>query len=208
METHHPQDSNSQPSNRLLVAHHDTPPAQRERDRRWVRGLLLAVVVLGILASVVYVIEPEYAYLPPLTKVLNHERGNQEQAFDVWGRSISRAEATRLLQTTDGQALLSPQHGAVAITDALLTLGRVSFYRETFGNEVFLSEIMGILDGPLTPMRMAKALWKLGGRGTTNLQIPLEEDVTIGGTTLPKGTTLNTGLDVVPGSYLPLGLST
>jgi hypothetical protein len=155
---------------------------------------------------VVYVIEPEYAYLPPLTKVLNPERGNQEQAFDVWGRSISRAEATRLLQTADGQALLAPQHGAVAITDALLTLGRVSFYCETFGNEVFLSEIMGILDGPLTPMRMAKALWKLGGRGTTNLQIPLEEDVMIGGTTFPKGTTLNTGLDVVPGSYLPLGL--
>ena len=110
-----------------------------------------------------YVIEPEYAYLPPLTKVLNPERGGQDQAFDVWGRRIIRAEATRLLQTADEQALLSPQHGAVAITDALLTLGRVSFYRETFGNEVFLSEIMGILDGLLTPGRMATALWKLGG---------------------------------------------
>src|SRR5262245_27994940 len=206
METHHPQDSNSQPSNRLLEARHGTHQATGGGDRRWVRGLFLAVVVLGILASVVYVIEPEYAYVPPLTKVLNPERGNQEQAFDVWGRSISRAEATRLLQTADGQALLAPQHGAVAITDALLTLGRVSFYRETFGNEIFLSEIMGILDGPLTPWQMARALWKLGGRGTTNLQIPLKEDVTIEGTTFPKGTTLNTGLDVVPGSYLPLCL--
>src|SRR5262249_41849732 len=112
METHHPQDANSQPSHRLLVARHGTAPAQRGRDRRWVRGLLLAVVVLGILASVVYVIESEYAYLPPLTKVLNPERDNQEQAFDVWGRSISRVEATRLLQTTDGQALLALKHGA------------------------------------------------------------------------------------------------
>jgi hypothetical protein len=119
---------------------------------------------------------------------------------------MTQAEATRLLQTADGQALLAPQQGAVAITDALLTLGRTAFYRETFGNEVFLSEIMGILDGPLTPWRLAKALWKLGGRGTTNLQIPLDEDVTIGGTTFPQGTVLNTGLDVVPGSYLPLGL--
>ena len=193
METRHPQDPSRQPSDRLHVARHGTPPAQRGRARRWVRSLLLAVVVLGILASVVYVIEPEYAYLPPLTKVLNPERGNQDQAFDVWGRSIARAEATRLLQTAEGQALLSPQHGAVAITDALLTLGRVSFYRETFGNEVFLSEIMGILDGPLTPWRMATALWKLGGRGTTNLQIPLEEDVTIGGTTFPKGTASTRG---------------
>src|SRR5262245_57307485 len=156
MEIRHPQDPSSQ---------------QRERaSRRWVRSLLLVAVILGLLASVVYVIEPEYAYLPPLTKVLNPERGNQDQAFDVWGRSIAREEATRLLQTADGQALLSPQHGAVAITDPLLTLGRVSFYRETFGNEVFLSEIMGILDGPLTPWQMAKAIWKLGGRGTTNLQ--------------------------------------
>jgi len=206
METRQPQDSSRQPNDRLLVARHGTAPAQRGRVRRWVRGLLLVVVVLGILASIVYVIEPEYAYLPPLTKVLNPERGNQDQAFDVWGHGITQAEATRLLQTTEGQALLSPQHGAVAITDALLTLGRVSFYRETFGNEVFLSEIMGILDGPLTSWRMAKALWKLGGRGTTNLQLPLEEDVTIGGATFPKGTVLNTGLDVVPGSYLPLGL--
>src|SRR5215510_165875 len=206
METHHPQDANSQPSHRLLVARHGTAPAQRGRDRRWVRGLLLAVVVLGILASVVYVIEPEYAYLPPLTKVLNPERGNQEQAIDVWGRSISRAEAARLVQTIDGQALLSPQHGAVAITDPLLTLWRVSFYRETFGNEVFLSEIMGILDGPIPPWQMAKAIWKIGRRGTTNLKITLDTDVTIGGTTFPKGTALNTGLDVVPGSYLPLGL--
>jgi hypothetical protein len=206
METRDPQGPNRQPSDRLHVARHGTAPAQRGRARRWVRSLLLIVVVLGLLASVMYVIEPEYAYLPPLTKVLNPERGNQDQAFDVWGRSIARAEATRLLQTADGQALLSPQHGAVAITDTLLTLGRVSFYRETFGNEVFLSEIMGIMDGPLTPWQMAKALWKLGGRGTTNLQITLETDVTIGGTTFPKGTALNTGLDVVPGSYLPLGL--
>jgi hypothetical protein len=161
---------------------------------------------LGLLVSGVYVTKPEYAYLPPFTKVLNAERGHHDQAFDVWGRSMPRAEATRLLQTADGQALLSPQHGAVAITDALLTLGRTAFYRETFGNEVFLSEIMGIVDGPLTPWRLAKALWALGGRGTTNLQLPLDEDVTIGGTTFPQGTVLNTGLDVVPGSYLPLGL--
>lgn len=163
METRQPQDSSSQPSDKLLGARHGITPTQRGRARRWVRGLLLAAGVLGILVSVVYVTEPEYAYLPPVTKVLNPERGNQDQAFDVWGRSISQAEATRRLQTTDGQALLSPQHGAVAITDALLTLGRVSFYRETFGNEVFLSEIMGILDGPLAPWRMATALWKLGG---------------------------------------------
>jgi len=154
----------------------------------------------------VYVLEPEYAYVPPFTKVLNPERGNQAQAFDVWGQSITQTAAAALRQTAEGQAMLSPHEGAVAITDDLLALGRKSFYGETFGNEVFLSEIMGILDGPLTFWRLARAVWQLGGRGTTNLQILLDTDVIVGGTTFPKGTRLNTGLDVVPGSYIPLGL--
>jgi len=33
--------------------------------------------------------------------------------------------------------------------DALLRLGRRAFYKENFGNEIFLSDVMGILDGPL-----------------------------------------------------------
>ena len=106
METRYPQDPNRQPSDRLHVVRHSTAPAQRGRARRWVRSLLLVVVVVGLLASIVYVIEPEYAYLPPVTKVLNPERGNQDQAFDVWGRSIAREEATRLLQTADQEALI------------------------------------------------------------------------------------------------------
>jgi hypothetical protein len=83
METRHHQDPNHQPSDSLHVARHGTAPAQCRRARRWVRSLLLVVVVLGLFASVVYVIEPAYAYLPPLMKVLNTERGNQDQAFDV-----------------------------------------------------------------------------------------------------------------------------
>jgi hypothetical protein len=176
------------------------------RRRRWVVGALFGIGLLALLTVGVYVTAPEYAYIPPLDKVLNAERGNQAQAFDVWGRSMTQSEAATLRQTAAGQALLSPRQGAVAITEDLLALGRQSFYQETFGNEVFLSEIMGILDGPLTFWRMARAVWSLGGRGTTNLQVPLDADVTVGGTTFPKGTVLNTGLDVVPGSYLPLGL--
>src|SRR5688572_11442764 len=116
MEPRQPQDASRPPGARHPGARDVPTRAPRGRARRWGLGLLLVVVGLGLLMALASVTEPEYAYLPPLTKVLNPERGNQEQAFDVWGRRITRAEATRLLQTTDGQALLSPQHGAVAIT--------------------------------------------------------------------------------------------
>jgi hypothetical protein len=169
--------------------------SKNNRIGRWSVGLLF---LAGIATLLVYITEPEYAYLPPLAKVLNAERGNQDQAFDVWGHAVSQTEATRLLQTSEGRTWLSPHNGAVRIDETVLSLGRTAFYRETFGNEIFLSDIMGILAGPLTPWRMAKALWQLGGKGTTNLQIPLDEDVTIGETTFSKGTVLNTGLDVVP----------
>jgi hypothetical protein len=46
--------------------------------------------------------------------------------------------------------VLSPENGAVQINDNLLKFGRKTLYQETFGNEVFLTDIMGIVDGPLT----------------------------------------------------------
>ncbi|MCC5620535.1 hypothetical protein [Nostoc sp. CHAB 5715] len=41
---------------------------------------------------------------------------------------------------------------------------------------------------------------------TTNLQIPINEDVTVGGRTFKAGTLLNTGLDVPANSLVPLGM--
>lgn len=85
-------------------------------------------------------------------------------------------------------------------------MGRKAFYSETFGNEVFQTDVVGALDGPINPVTMTKAIARLGGKPTTNLQIPLDEDVTIGGQTFEKGTLLNTGLDVPARSLLPLGM--
>jgi hypothetical protein len=163
---------------------------------------MLVVAVLGI----AYLTEPEYAYIPPMYKVLNGERTNQEQAFDVWGRAISQAEADQLSRTAEAQALLSAQNGAVTIDAAFLRRGREAFYGETFGNEVFLTDIMGILDGPVTSWNLAKALWQLGGKGTTNLQVELAETVSIGSRTFLKGGKIDTGLDVPKGTYVPLGM--
>lgn len=95
-------------------------------------------------------------------------------------------------------------HGETA--DAQFKLGRQTFYGETFGNEVFFTDIMGILDGPLTIPNLVRALLETGGRGTTNLEVRVSRDVIVGGQTFRKGERVKTGLDVPRGAWVPLGL--
>jgi len=109
-----------------------------------------------------------------------------------------------LLQTDEGRNQLSPERGLWQLLK-LLALGR-SVYTETFGNEVFFTEVTGILDGPLNIGNLTKAIAALGGKHT-NLQVPVDRDVTIADRTF-KGTLLNTGLDVSAGSLVPLGIQT
>lgn len=129
-------------------------------------------------------------------------------SYDVLGHTVSQDQAQRLLQTEAGQALLSPDNGAVEITENLLDLGRDTFYRETFGNEVLFSDVVGILDGPLNLTKLVQSILALKGQSTDNLQVTLDETVTLGDRTFPAGTVINTGLDVPQGSVLPLGLVT
>ena len=174
--------------------------------RKWVVYLLLLLLTPLVLCTLLlFVLEPEYAYMPSREHILNQSR-HTLPAFDLWGQDISQEEAQRLSQTPRSLIQLSPANGAVAIDEALLRLGREVFYRETFGNEVFLSDIMGILDGPFTAWHMAKALLQLRGKGTTNLQVELVHTVRIGGKIFPQGTKINTGLDVPPGVYIPVGI--
>lgn len=129
-------------------------------------------------------------------------------SYDVLGHVVSKAEAAELLETEAGRELLSADNGAVEITQDLIDLGRDTFYRETFGNEVLFTDIVGVLDGALGIPKIAKAVLALKGKPTSNLKIPLDRDVTVGNRTYKAGTVLNTGLDVSSGSLLPLGLVT
>ncbi|PSB61400.1 hypothetical protein C7B61_16000, partial [filamentous cyanobacterium CCP1] len=129
-------------------------------------------------------------------------------SYDVLGYGVDKTEADALLQTEEGRNLLSPDNGAVEITQDLLDLGRNAFYTETFGNEVLFTDIVGILDGPLNIPRLAKAVLALKGQPTNNLQVTLDEDITVGDRTFTAGTVINTGLDVPKGSLFPLGLVT
>jgi hypothetical protein len=165
-------------------------------------GLAVTVAVFLL----VWVVGIRYAYEPAMNGVMSRTRPSPE-AYDVLGRPVRSSEAATLLSTEQGRAQLSPENGAVRIDDALLRLGRKSFYKETFGNEIFLSDVVGILIGPLRITEVTRAILKLKGAGTTNLRVQVPETVAIGGQTFPKGSYFDTGLDVPAGSYFPLGLA-
>ncbi|MBE9212261.1 hypothetical protein IQ247_05980 [Plectonema cf. radiosum LEGE 06105] len=129
-------------------------------------------------------------------------------SYDVLGYAVSKPEADKLLQTEAGQEALSPDNGAVKVTEELIDLGRDAFYRETFGNETLFTDVVGILDGPINLGSITKAVLGLKGKPTTNLQVSIDEDITVGKRTFKAGTVLNTGIDVPGGSLLPLGLMT
>lgn len=193
----------------------DSPPAAPEtatpapsgkgsRARRWL--VRLAIVAGGLVALwllLAYVVEPEYAYTPASRKALNEpELGAIE--YDLLGERLSDEEARELEATDEGRERLNAL--GVRIDDRTLEVGREAFYDETFGNEVYLSDILGILDGPLTAAQVVKAVAALGGQGTTNLRVELADSITIGDRTLERGTLIDTGIDVPAGAYAPLGM--
>jgi len=92
------------------------------------------------------------------------------------------------------------------VTKEMVELGRKAFYGETFGNEVFFTDILGAFDGIITLSNVAKACLSLGGKGTTNLLVEAARTETVGGRLFRKGELIATGLDVPVGAYMPLGV--
>src|SRR5215213_7344180 len=106
------------------------------------------VLVAGLLVGCLFA---QRKYTPPRKQVFSSDAAHPAPAFDVFGRSISRAEADEMLKTDAGRATLLPANGAVPIDHDFLKLGKEAFYEETFGNEIFLTDVLGMLDGPVTP---------------------------------------------------------
>ncbi|MBD2090696.1 hypothetical protein H6F67_12610 [Microcoleus sp. FACHB-1515] len=173
------------------------------------RSILLLLPLLLIIGLVAARIEISLPVTPNLRNTLTPETQPTTQeigSYDLLGRVISRDAAIDLRQTEAGRLQLAPENGAVQITQKLIDRGRKAFYEETFGGEVFQTEVTGALDGVLNVVNISQAILKLHGEATTNLQVPLNQDVTIGGRTFTKGTLLNTGLDVPAFSLTPLGM--
>jgi len=167
------------------------------------------VVPLTVLISLIILVlagDWEYAWMPSDEDLLNPERGNREQAWDIWGQRITQEEADSLVETSWGEALLSPGNGAVRTDDEVLQLGRETFYRESFSNEHFLTDVMGVMDGPISFWGVTRALISLRGRGTTNLQVKASRDAVVGNREISRGDVINTGLDVARGALVPLGI--
>lgn len=168
--------------------------------------LLTVALALNLLVVVALLARFSYAPLPSMRRVANAERYSLEGAYDVLGRTVTPKEARELLATEGGALELSPRAGAVPLTARLVEDGRDVFYRETFGNEHFLTDVLGMLDGGISAWAITKALLGLAGRGTNDLQVRLVKDVQVGDQIFRQGTLVSTGLDVPKGGLFPLGL--
>jgi hypothetical protein len=102
---------------------------------------------------------------------------------------------------------LSAADGLVRVDANVLQLGKRQFYTETFNNEIFLSDILGILDGSLSIKDVTEAILALHGGSTTNLRVQMPYTATIGNQVFEKGSYFDTGLDVPRGALLPLGMA-
>ncbi|MDT8859312.1 electron transport protein [Alkalihalobacillus sp. MEB130] len=153
-------------------------------------------------------VEFEYGYVPDDNQVINKHVANfnEQVEYDVIGQFISPEDVERLKVEKRHDEILSADNGAVRIDDELINLGKELFYTETFGNEVFLTDILGFIDGPLGIPNIMKAILSLKGEPTTNLRVELSEDVTIGKKSWKKGEKIDTGLDVAKGAITPLGI--
>lgn len=171
--------------------------------------LLSFILIIGLFA---YQIELAIPAAPPRRyntyTLLAQSPPKDIGSYDVLGYTVDKEEAIELLTSEEGRKQLSPENGAVKITEELINLGRKSFYLETFGNEYLFTDLVGILDGPINLGSLSKAILTLGGKPTSNLQVTLDQDITLGNQTFKSGTVLNTGLDVPGGSLFPLGIRT
>src|SRR5690625_6409155 len=62
------------------------------------------VVPLTVLISLIILVlagDWEYAWMPSDEDLLNPERGNREQAWDLWGQRITQEEADSLVERSE-----------------------------------------------------------------------------------------------------------
>ena len=148
------------------------------------RSIILSILFVCLVVVIAYftITGIEYAYVPPDSKVDTKENSSFKGI---------RQMATNVQEKPD---------------EKLIQDGKQFFYEETFGNEIFFTDIMGMFDGAFTIPNVAKAIINLNGKGTDNLQVPAAKSVQIGDLTIKKGDLIDTGLDVPKGALIPLGV--
>jgi hypothetical protein len=177
------------------------------KRRKWL-VMLIPVLLISFGFALLHWMKPEYAYMPSKNKIMNPSAINALKVkgvhyYDRWGKTLKQND---LQKATVDEKDNSANSGTVLVNQELMKLGREMLYKETFGNEVFMTDILGIVDGPLTIGNIAKAIVRLKGKGTTNLRVELAQDITIGDRIYRKGEKIDTGIDVPKGAYAPLGM--
>jgi hypothetical protein len=180
------------------------------RGAMWLeRAVAFALLAVAALLGFALLFTTPFAGgAPSRDAVLPYRRAPLEiGAFErASGEEVTKSAAAALLATDAGRAMLSPHAGTVRVTGEMLARGREAFYNETFGDEAFFSDVVGLFAGPITPWTIARAVLALGGKQTTNLRVRLDEDVMLGGARFSAGEEIDTGLDVPRGALVPLGV--
>ncbi|WP_226889655.1 di-heme oxidoredictase family protein [Nostoc sp. MG11] len=130
--------------------------------------------------------------------------------YDYFGKLLNPQQAARIVakQGLDPNDPISYQRvGAVQITEELIAKGKDIFFNRKIGDIFGLQGVFGFGTGVATILpELQTAIVKLQGQPTTNLQITLEKDITLGSRTVPQGTVINTGLKMEKGGTFPIGL--
>ncbi|MDZ8263280.1 di-heme oxidoredictase family protein [Nostoc sp. ChiQUE01b] len=130
--------------------------------------------------------------------------------YDYFGKLLSPQEASQLVVNKgfDPKNPISYQRvGAVKITKELIAKGEDIFFNRKIGDTFGLQGVFGFGLGLATILpEIQTAIVKLQGQPTTNLQIILEKNITLGSQTFPQGSVINTGLKVEKGGTFPIGL--
>ncbi|NMG10312.1 di-heme oxidoredictase family protein [Brasilonema sp. UFV-L1] len=131
--------------------------------------------------------------------------------YDYFGKLLSSHEAAKLVEehSLDPNDPISYQRvGAIQITQDLIAKGEDIFFNRKIGDTFGLQSVFGFQQGisRILP-EITTAIANLQGQATTNLQITLSNDLTLGSRTFPKGTVINTGLKVERGGNFLLGFT-
>lgn len=179
----------------------------RWRKRFSLFGLLLVVSLTAVLLST-NLLAPK---LTLATEALLQPAPTQPLGYyDYFGKLLTPQAAEKLVRTK-GLDPSAPgafeRIGAVQITQQLIEAGDDIFLNRKVGDTLGIQGVLGFGTGlaRIQPELIA-AIQKLGGRPTTNLQLTLQQDLKLGSHFYAKGSTLDTGLDVLLGATFPIGL--
>ncbi|MBD2775153.1 di-heme oxidoredictase family protein [Iningainema tapete] len=130
--------------------------------------------------------------------------------YDYFGNQLRPTAAAKLVkkQGLDPNDPTSYQRvGAVKITQELINKGEDIFFNRKIGDDFGLQAVFGFSSGINTILpELQTAIQQLGGQPTTNLQITLQKDISLGSQIFSKGTVINTGLKMEKGGSFPIGL--